>query len=747
MTLIVSNLQQQIEDANGQIVTLTGQVEQLQNVTQFQVTPQAVNQIYNGSYTHSVDSWDNTMAADDSRYECFYWFSHPREDGQPMYPNTTVTGPATVTFVNADFTPPTEEITLTNHPFSTGVAVVITSSAAGGDPAPHVPTPLVDGDTYYVIRVDENTIKLASTPANAELGTAITLTAAMGGAYTATLSFNYTLKEATHALYSPAFSDWSWTGDSAGAARFQGDTTIDAIIPGVNIQPGYTYYGVFNVVKQNAYITAAADERIFCGLYANQVGGTVWDWIRAPFTVTATVLGTAMGGAIEYRILARTDRGFSILSDVTTVATGPTDAEFTAGSVVFLQWKSVLSYGAQTYEIWRKRGGVYRLLQVITTGITQTLDNNSFTSTTSGGWPTGDFNYLVAYTATIPNVIDSLPYSGDPLNPQWATIPFTLKVPQNYDMSATDLESKQWLRWGFSGVTGNLDLKVYPCTVANGNKTVLNTLGLFSTTNPDMTGLTVTITSKGETPFTSTIDVVNSPVSVDLVGGLTFDSETAVMTISHGAPDHAVWVDLAHLSWVQGAAFSPAAADIDPARGIPPVAPNGTTQGGGGVGQQGGTIDGQPVCLYEEEMVQMADGTEKRAIDLTVGDKLSDGHGLTNTISKRSLGISDVWLLITEDGVTLKATDSKQIFVPEECVKKRLSSLDKGDKIYTQINGVLQESVIMAKHLLLKDQIVVQIGLTPTESFLAGGGTGKVLVSNQKPILIGGGGGFIVITD
>ena len=60
----------------------------------------------------------------------------------------------------------TSEITgLTNHGFVTGDKVTYTSSSAAGG--------LTTGSSYFVIRLDDNNFKLATTHANAKAGTAI----------------------------------------------------------------------------------------------------------------------------------------------------------------------------------------------------------------------------------------------------------------------------------------------------------------------------------------------------------------------------------------------------------------------------------------------------------------------------------------------------------------------------------------------------------------------------------------------
>ncbi len=508
-------------------------------------------------------------------------------------------------------------------------------------------------------------------------------------------------------------------------------------MPGNNIQPGYTYYGVFNIVKLNQYIACPSSERIWCGLYAEQDGA--WTWIEGDFDIDYEVLtGDGVLGATNrnYRIVATTDRGFSIRSNVLNVASAPSDTNFGDGWRVYLSWKNVLRYGVQTYDIYRETGGTYVLLQRITTGLTSTLDNGSIADT-AGGWPSADFDALVAYTATIPDVIDSLPYSGDPLNPQWATIPFTLKVPQTYDMSLTDLTKSQWLRWGFADLPTNLDLRLTDGSITDADPEVTSASAQFTDGTGgtvDMVGLTMDIYYSSDAIYSTTITAVNSSTSVDVTPAPDITETDRVLYIHEGAPAHSIFCDLSHLSHHLGAAYAPNAADIDGTHGIPPVAPNGTTQGGNGTGQTGGGIDGQPVCLYEEEEVVTRDGVVL-ATNLRKGMALDSGFGTWNVIEEVILGVSDVWYIETENGCTLKCTDTKQIFVNKRS-KKPLGKLQKGDKILTKVNGVIQPSPITLKALMAKKQIVVQIGLKPNDKFLSGGGAGRIVVSNNKPVLI-----------
>lgn len=78
------------------------------------------------------------------------------------------------TFVDGDVTVAQDSITLTGHAFQTCDYVQLTTSGT-------LPAGLSLATDYYVIYVDANTIKLASTIENAALGTPVTITAAAGG--------------------------------------------------------------------------------------------------------------------------------------------------------------------------------------------------------------------------------------------------------------------------------------------------------------------------------------------------------------------------------------------------------------------------------------------------------------------------------------------------------------------------------------------------------------------------------------
>lgn len=80
----------------------------------------------------------------------------------------------------------TEELTLTGHDFYTAERVKMTTTGT-------VPTGFSTSTTYYVIKVDANTIKLATTLENAYDGTAVNFTGSGSGTHTVTLEGPYVI--------------------------------------------------------------------------------------------------------------------------------------------------------------------------------------------------------------------------------------------------------------------------------------------------------------------------------------------------------------------------------------------------------------------------------------------------------------------------------------------------------------------------------------------------------------------------
>lgn len=81
---------------------------------------------------------------------------------------------STFTFVDGDVTTADDTVTETSHGMFTGQRIQLTTSGT-------LPAGLSTSTDYYIIKVDVNTVKFASSESNAYAGTAVDITAAAGG--------------------------------------------------------------------------------------------------------------------------------------------------------------------------------------------------------------------------------------------------------------------------------------------------------------------------------------------------------------------------------------------------------------------------------------------------------------------------------------------------------------------------------------------------------------------------------------
>ncbi len=104
----------------------------------------------------------------------------------------------------------TNTFTVTAHQFVTGQSVTLTTSGA-------LPTGLAVATTYYIIKVDANTISFATTLANAYAGTVITFTTS-GSSGTQTVVCNFLIVKLTYVNTTTATMTNPYTGASVTSA-------------------------------------------------------------------------------------------------------------------------------------------------------------------------------------------------------------------------------------------------------------------------------------------------------------------------------------------------------------------------------------------------------------------------------------------------------------------------------------------------------------------------------------------------
>lgn len=586
-------------------------------------TPQTVNILFNSSFIHSVQSWNNTGMADDTRYECYAAFCHHAGEGVAMNPST-------------------------------------------------VP-----------------------------------------GA-------NNTLKYITHANYDVDDCDWYWT---TGVARMEGTRTVDALLYGNPIHPSYSMSVTMQVVRASQYVFINEDTRLSCGLYANSTAEG-WTYLFGDFALDTEVLGTvATPTSRDYLVHARTNRGFTVNSATVTVANAPSDTDFNNGAIVNIQWQPVLNYGVLGYDVYRKTGAGYKRLFTTSNLQTQYQDNGGFTADVVVAFPSADFDHLVAYTATQQSALASVPYSGDPLNPTWSTITFVVRVPASYNEGDSILTAFQWLRYGMFGHTGGrLDWRITDGESEVDGITITSAAAQFSA---GQVGMDVTITGKGLTDYAGVVDTYVGPGEITVTPAYTPAASLPDLTVTilGGAPAHSLWTKNVSLSYTEGAAWAPNPADSDGTHGVPPVATNGSTQGGSGSGGGGG--DGAPLCVFIEERIKLPEG-ETTAQELEQWDWIDDGFGGKTQIIEIEDGWGEIFYVQTKNGVSERCTDEHQLYITTED-KRPLKNLSRGSNLVVDD----EPSPIKSIHKIMKRGRVRRLSLSPRTTFKAGTG-GWILNSNRK---------------
>ena len=239
-----------------------------------------------------------------------------------------------------------ETIAIPSHGLATGDAVAYESSgsAIGG---------LTDGTTYFVIRVDSNTIKLATTASNATAGTAINLSAVGAGVadtlqLTAPTVFFVDANEATVAANkAKGITGAGWWlyrtyTDAQSTTRHKAECLISMAVAAADsgdAEDTVTVDRVITISAQpaNASVTAPAPATFSVTATATGVGDLTYQWqiqqegsgawanisgaTAASYTTGATATGDGAGATDgdKYRVIVSTAGAANVTSDAATL--------------------------------------------------------------------------------------------------------------------------------------------------------------------------------------------------------------------------------------------------------------------------------------------------------------------------------------------------------------------------------------------------------------------------------------------
>lgn len=562
-------------------------------------SPSAVNQLRNGEYAHSVNTWFEAVAdpISDQSYECAEWFSNDEPaNGQLLSEANSITDPG----------------------------------------------------------ID-----------------------------------NSTLKAVGHPFYDPAYSDWD---RSNGWARFQGSTSVDAPMP-TNTKPGLTQYlGALLALNNENYPTVTYimpdDTLIYAGLWDDTAGQL--DWLPGVFDFTFSAIQGTSAGTTErrYKIFARTDRGYTFLSDELVVANAPDDASFTTSSV-YMTWRTVP--GILEYDVYRHdtgTSGEYQLLNSIGNGSTAYSDDGHILKADVGSYPTPTNTAPIAYVATYPGDLDFVPING---TGDWIQLWLNIAIPTTYDMSNTT--AAQWMRLYLSNA---MDRSVSDVVTTNGDATVTSAIGSFTSADA---GRDATLTDADGNVLDTSIATYTSANSVELTDVWPYPNATAVTIYIVEGGDHGLLIDLCHTSFVGRGAFAPNPDDLNRAL-QPQSAPNGSSQGGpgggGGVDPGGGGVGG---CCEISTPVMTMIGERLASVPLMrllQGDGLFSGNVRTNRVQVvQTLWTQQVLRVRTENAIEVLCS------LRHPMIRSRMDvrglgaqKFRVGDSVLTSINGRVEQSRI-----------------------------------------------------
>jgi len=281
-------------------------------------------------------------------------------------PGVTVAAPAAITVATTAVTTATSTITITNHKYLTGTK--LTYSAAAGT----VLGGLTDATAYYVITVDANTIKLATSLVNAQAGTAITLT----GTGNSSQTFTGDTVTATAAISAGAVSTITVT--AVGSAYLTVPTVTVAkprrTIPTANVNTTTT------IVTYTAHGLVAGDAVAY-----NNGGGASATGLTSG---TTYYVATASLAANTFEVKAANTSG----TLAATVATSGTGGQFTCGNSTLAAGDRVTitgTLGGTGTITGYTTGKTYKVSAVTgtspsVTGFTLTLEDGTAIVTTAG---------------------------------------------------------------------------------------------------------------------------------------------------------------------------------------------------------------------------------------------------------------------------------------------------------------------------------------------------------------------------
>lgn len=261
-----------------------------------------------------------------------------------------------------------------------------------------------------------------------------------------TLDAAHALKAVGHSLYAaneganlyiPIWNrvdGWAAIGGVAGSDQYDvGNQLLSRLV-----QSGDTWFVLFRCGALTNDIVPA-DVQAYFGLWEKRAASEGWA-AGGPFTLQYE--NKYPGAALtEYRVLAKTDSGVSILSNVLSIANGPN--VLAPATPIKLFYIAAANSGFIEFDIIRKRAGVYSFLYSIRNTVDFQFNDVGDAGQAASGWPVEPDNAPRAFAQTRTLKIGA--FGG-----AWQLNELKIKVPSTYDFSQS---VTQYLRWGLTAPT------------------------------------------------------------------------------------------------------------------------------------------------------------------------------------------------------------------------------------------------------------------------------------------------------
>lgn len=259
------------------------------------------------------------------------------------------------------------------------------------------------------------------------------------------LNAAHALKADGHSLYAadegatPAIPDWDRTNgwERMGSTGVQYDTALQLFNKIVG--PGQRWFVLWRIGALAADIVPP-DVEFYAGIWIK--AGAYEGWAKGdPFDLSYRIHGAAGSLSLNYRVLAETDSGVAILSNVLNVPNAPDVINTQDYPTIFFN----AGPGFIKFTIYRENAGIYAKLYEVRNSTD--LQYND-TGTDIGGvssWPDDPGNAPLAYARTRNLIVG--PYGGT-----WALNALTLSIPSTFNYSLVDNDG-MFLRYGLSAPT------------------------------------------------------------------------------------------------------------------------------------------------------------------------------------------------------------------------------------------------------------------------------------------------------